>query len=140
MSPNSYVKMSAMPPVTLTGFDGGAKTFTVNMSEHDSLILNLNYTFGAGTAIVFTFHGPDINDITGAYGLDSVNYSTGAITAASFSRATGGASLKRRIAFSIPALNELKDKLGNITVTVAVTGANGSDAVTITPYRARVAA
>lgn len=131
-----YVYVQPRAPVTKTSIST-AQTFDVSCDGFDTLILDVDYTYAAGTAMVFTFTGKSINT-TNDYGLTVTNYTSGTISNASFTYSTGGASFSKRFIFSLTGIGITTSKDGNITVGIAVT--NGTtDAATITPFVARTA-
>lgn len=134
------VIMESRPPVTLTGFDDEAQSFTVNMSGMDTLILNTKFTHASGTALTIGFTGPDMNEINEDYDITITDYAAKAIDDGPFTYPKSGSisgDFRKRFVFSMPALAEIVDGLGNITVTIGVTAADTGDAMTITPYVAR---
>lgn len=104
---------------------GSAKSITVPMLGYNGLQLNCDYTFGASTALVFTFtvnEPDDGND----YQVKKVDISAGTI--ATFSL-TYTIAASQKFSFTVPITGN------NVKVTVTGTGApTNADILVIYPH------
>lgn len=134
----SYVITAPLPPVTLTSVTATPQTFNVNMTGMDTLTLDIDYTYVAGTALIITLKAPKgLNDGTNARTFWVTDYASKTLADATFTRTISAASQRGIATFSLIPLGLTADSAGNIQVNVSVTGGT-TDAVTITPQVSRV--
>lgn len=133
---SNYVLTSVLPPVTLTSLTGTPQTFNVNMTDMDTLTLDIDYTYVAGTALVITLKADKgLNDSNNrTYWI--TDYSAKTLTDATFTRTISAASQRGIATFSLNALGLTTNSKGDIEVNVSVT--NGTtDSAIITPQVSR---
>jgi len=132
----SYVFSHTYPSVTFTALTATPQNFTVNMLDMDTLILDIDFTRVAGTAVVITLRGlTGLNDSTNVRTFLITDYSAKTLTDATFTWTTSVSG--RRIAtFSLTGLDTTVSSQGNVQVSVSAT-AGTTDSITITPMTAR---
>lgn len=116
-----------------------AKTFDVDMTGWDTLVLQCDYTRNSGTALVFTFAAKKgVSGSGNAYTKLGTNPTSGALSAGGYTFTTS-ASSNFEVPFRIHAYDYPPvASSGLITVTVTCTGGAAGDLITVTPIVARV--
>lgn len=131
-----YVDSHTLPPVSLTSVTATPQTFLVNMTDMDTLTLDVDYTYVAGTALIITLKAEKGLNDANVRTFWVTDYGGKTLTDATFTRTISAASQRGIATFSLMALGLTSVSKGNIQVSVSITGGT-TDAVTIVPQISR---
>lgn len=128
---NRNLLHQTLPPIFVgTSLGSTAKTATINCEGGNFLVLDVDYTYSSGTALVFAFTGDSVQD-SNQYGLVETNYGSGVLRDAVYTYQLAGASVRKKFFFNISGIG----KVGNIVLSIQAVGGGAGDILnSVQPY------